>query len=76
MPVSSWYVPPAQGVHSPCLYASVYDPLAHAVCSVEPATAKWPGAASVHSLAAVRFVAFEYDPAEQARGTSAVPLGQ
>ena len=56
---SSWYVPAAQGEHSPCLYASVNDPLAHAVCCVEPVVAKWPGEASVHSPAAVRLVAVE-----------------
>ena len=56
---ASWYVPPEQGVHSPCLVSFVYDPLAHAVCCVEPVVAKWPGEASVHSLAAVRLVALE-----------------
>jgi hypothetical protein len=75
MPISPWNVPPKQGVHSSCLGASAYDPMAHAVCCVEPAVAKWPGVASVHSLAAVRFVAFEYDPAGQGRGTL-VPFGQ
>ena len=40
---ASWYVPPEQGVHSPCLVSFVYDPLAHAVCCVEPVVAKWPG---------------------------------
>ena len=49
--------------------------LAHAVCCVEPVVAKWPGEASVHSLASVRLVAFEYDPAGQGRGTL-VPSGQ
>ena len=38
---------------------SVYDPLAHGVCCVEPVVAKWPGVASVHSLAAARLVALE-----------------
>ena len=34
-------------------------PSRHAVCSVEPVVAKWPGVASVHSLASVRLVALE-----------------
>ena len=56
---ASWYVPAAQGVHSPCLVSFVYDPLAHAVCCVEPVVEKWPGVASVHSLASARLVAVE-----------------
>ena len=39
----------------------VYDPLAHAVCCVEPVVAKWPGEAAVHSPAALRSVALEND---------------
>ena len=34
-------------------------PSRHAACCVEPVEAKWPGEASVHSLAAVRLVALE-----------------
>ena len=61
----------AQGVHSPCLVSFVYDPLAHAVCCVEPVVAKWPGVASVHSPAAVRLVAVEKVPALHGSGADA-----
>ena len=64
-------MPPAQGVHAPCPYASVYDPLAHAVCCVEPVVAKWPGEASVHSPAAVRSVAVEKVPSSHGSGADA-----
>jgi len=68
---ASWYVPPAQGVHASCLGASVNDPLVHAVCCVEPVVAKWPGEASVHSLAAVRSVAVENVPFSHGSGAAA-----
>ena len=60
-PSLSWYEPPAHGVHLSltAVDASVYEPLAHGACSVEPVVAKWPGEASVHSLAAERLVAVE-----------------
>ena len=74
-PASSWYEPSVHSWQVALRASEVKLPSRHGVCFVEPVVAKWPGEASVHSLAAARSVAFEYDPAGQGRGTL-VPFGQ
>ena len=72
---SSDEVPGAQRSHSDCPFVPANVPGEHGVAAVLPVVAKWPGSASVHSLAAARSILLEYDPAGQGSGTL-VPAGQ
>ena len=68
-------MPAAQLSHLGCLLRGCTVPALHGVCSVLPVGEKWPASVSMHSLALVRFVAFEYEPFAHGSGVLA-PSGQ
>ena len=58
-PVAFWNVPFSHSSQASLRGPAAKLPSRHGVCFVEPVVAKWPGEASVHSLASVRLVALE-----------------
>ena len=70
-PVASWKEPSAHSWQISLRVPLAKLPLPHAVCSVEPRAAMWPGAAGVHCEAADRSVLFEEEPPSHGSGLDA-----
>ena len=70
-PSPAWYLPATHLTHVAMLAFGATVPGLHLVCCVLPVGAKWPGMVSEHSLALVRFMASECEPASHGSGALA-----